>query len=241
MIVVKDLHKSFGQHEILKGVNVTINKGENVVVLGPSGCGKSTLLRCINLLEKPTSGSIVIDGVDITEKGMNVNKVRQKMGMVFQNFNLFPHLTILKNIMLAPTTLHLKTPNEAKKEALSLLKRIGLESKAELYPSQLSGGQKQRIAIARALAMGPEIMLLDEPTSALDPEMTGEVLALIQDLAKSGGITMVIVTHEMNFARKIANNILFMDDGKIIEKSPPGQFFNMPKTKRAQEFLEFNR
>ncbi len=240
MIVVKDLHKSFGQHEILKGVNVTVNKGENVVVLGPSGCGKSTLLRCINLLEKPTSGKIIIDGIDITEKKVNANKIKQKMGMVFQNFNLFSHLTILKNIMLAPTTLHIKTPDVAKKDALNLLKRIGLEDKAKIYPSQLSGGQKQRVAIARALAMDPEIMLFDEPTSALDPEMVGEILALIKDLAKSN-ITMVIVTHEMNFAKKIANNILFMDNGKIIEKTPPEQFFDMPQTKRAQEFLKFNK
>lgn len=240
MIVVKDLHKSFGQHEILKGVNVTVNKGENVVVLGPSGCGKSTLLRCINLLEKPTSGKIIIDGIDITEKKVNANKIKQKMGMVFQNFNLFSHLTILKNIMLAPTTLHIKTPDVAKKDALNLLKRIGLEDKAKIYPSQLSGGQKQRVAIARALAMDPEIMLFDEPTSALDPEMVGEILALIKDLAKSN-ITMVIVTHEMNFAKKIANNILFMDNGKIIEKTSPEQFFDMPQTKRAQEFLKFNK
>lgn len=236
MIYVNQLHKNFGNQEILKGVTVKINKGEKIVILGPSGCGKSTFLRCLNLLERPSQGQIIIDNLNITDKHVNINLIRRKIGMVFQNFNLFPHLTILKNITLAPTTLKLKNSAQAKEKAVELLERIGLADKAYMYPYQLSGGQKQRIAIIRALAMEPEAILFDEPTSALDPEMVSEVQNLIKDLSH-GNVTMVIVTHELNFAKDIATRIFFMDDGKIIENSPVADFFNSPKTKRAQDFL----
>ena len=237
MIEVNNLYKTLGKHEILKGINAKINKGEKVVILGSSGCGKSTFLRCINLLERPSKGQIIINGTDITDKNnININKVRQKIGMVFQNFNLFPHLTILHNITLAPTSLKIKSHNEAKKQALELLKRIGLADKANMYPHQLSGGQKQRVAIIRSLAREPEIMLLDEPTSALDPTMVGEVFALIKELALSG-MTMLIVTHSLNFAKEIANKIFFMSDGLIVENNSSKNFFNNPETKQAKDFL----
>lgn len=237
MINVKNLHKSFKDHEILKGINVTIKQSEKVVILGPSGCGKSTFLRCLNLLEKPSSGQIFFNNIDITSKTVNINHVRAKMGMVFQNFNLFPHLTILKNITLAPLALKLKSYEETKNQALELLDRIGLADKANMYPNQLSGGQKQRIAIIRALAMDPKVLLFDEPTSALDPEMVNEVLSLIKELSKSN-VTMLIVSHEINFAKEVATKILFMDDGLIIESSSPKDFFEKPKTQRAKNFIK---
>ncbi|HIY07804.1 MAG TPA: amino acid ABC transporter ATP-binding protein [Firmicutes bacterium] len=236
MISVKNLHKSFGKNEVLKGLNEEIDKGEKVVIIGPSGSGKSTFLRCLNLLEKPTSGQVFVDGVDITAKGVDVDKVRQKMGMVFQHFNLFPHMSVEENITLAPVKLGLQTPEEAKENAHRLLARIGLEDKAGAYPPQLSGGQKQRIAIIRALAMNPEVMLFDEPTSALDPEMVGEVLELMKELAREG-MTMVVVTHEMGFAREVGTRVLFMDDGMVLESAPPEEFFQNPKNPRLQEFL----
>ena len=236
MISVKDLHKSFGKNEVLKGINEEISKGEKVVIIGPSGSGKSTFLRCLNLLETPTSGKVFVDGEEITAKGVNVDKVRRKMGMVFQHFNLFPHMTVEENITLAPVKLGLQTPEEAKANAHRLLNRIGLEDKANAYPPQLSGGQKQRIAIVRALAMNPEVMLFDEPTSALDPEMVGEVLELMKELAREG-MTMVVVTHEMGFAREVATRVLFVDDGQILESAPPQEFFQNPKNPRLQEFL----
>ena len=236
MISVKNLHKSFGKNEVLKGLNEEIDKGEKVVIIGPSGSGKSTFLRCLNLLEKPTSGQVFVDGVDITAKGVDVDKVRQKMGMVFQHFNLFPHMSVEENITLAPVKLGLQTPEEAKENAHRLLDRIGLEDKAGAYPAQRSGGQKQRIAIVRALAMNPEVMLFDEPTSALDPEMVGEVLELMKELAREG-MTMVVVTHEMGFAREVGTRVLFMDDGMVLESAPPEEFFQNPKNPRLQEFL----
>lgn len=237
MINVKGLNKSFGELHILKDINESVEQGEKVVIIGPSGSGKSTFLRCLNLMEKPTSGEIYIDGENITAmKEKEVNVVRQKMGMVFQHFNLFPHLTIRKNITLAPLKLGLMTQKEADKKADELLEKVGLSDKAEAYPSQLSGGQKQRIAIARALAMNPEVMLFDEPTSALDPEMVGEVLNLMKQLANDG-MTMVVVTHEMGFAKEIASRVLFMDDGRIVEQAPPKEFFDDPKSQRAREFL----
>ena len=236
MITVKNLHKSFHGTDVLKGINETIHKGEKVVVIGPSGSGKSTFLRCLNLLETPTEGEVWVEGNNITAPKTDIDKVRQKMGMVFQHFNLFPHLTVKKNITLAPTTLKLQTEEEAGENAMRLLKRIGLEEKADSYPNQLSGGQKQRIAIIRALAMNPDVMLFDEPTSALDPEMVGEVLELMQELAKSG-MTMVVVTHEMGFAREVATRVLFIDEGKIQEENSPKEFFANPKNKRLQEFL----
>ena len=236
MISVKNLHKSFGKNEVLKGLNEEIDKGEKVVIIGPSGSGKSTFLRCLNLLEKPTSGQVFVDGVDITAKGVDVDKVRQKMGMVFQHFNLFPHMSVEENITLAPVKLGLQTPEEAKENAHRLLARIGLEDKAGAYPPQLSGGQKQRIAIIRALCMNPEVMLFDEPTSALDPEMVGEVLELMKELAREG-MTMVVVTHEMGFAREVGTRVLFMDDGMVLESAPPEEFFQNPKNPRLQEFL----
>lgn len=237
MISVKNLHKSFKDHEILKGINVTIEQNEKVVILGPSGCGKSTFLRCLNLLEKPSSGQIFFNNIDITSNTVNINHVRAKMGMVFQNFNLFPHLTILKNITLAPLALKLKSFEQTKNQALELLDRVGLADKANMYPNQLSGGQKQRISIIRALAMNPEVLLFDEPTSALDPEMVHEVLSLIKELSKSN-VTMLIVSHEINFAKEIATKILFMDDGLIIENSSPKDFFEKPKTQRAKNFIK---
>ena len=236
MITVKNLHKSFHGTDVLKGINETIHKGEKVVVIGPSGSGKSTFLRCLNLLETPTEGEVWVEGNNITAPKTDIDKVRQKMGMVFQHFNLFPHLTVKKNITLAPTTLKLQTEEEAGENAMRLLKRIGLEEKADSYPNHLSGGQKQRIAIIRALAMNPDVMLFDEPTSALDPEMVGEVLELMKELAREG-MTMVCVTHEMGFAREVATRVLFMDNGVITEQAPPEEFFAHPKNPRLQDFL----
>lgn len=237
MIEVKDLKKQFGNLAVLKGISETIERSEKVVIIGPSGSGKSTFLRCLNLLEQPTSGSIRFKGLEITDKKVDIDAVRQKMGMVFQHFNLFPHLTVLENIMLAPVTLKLMTKEQAREQAFTLLKRIGLEDKAGVYPSQISGGQKQRIAIVRSLAMKPEVMLFDEPTSALDPEMVGEVLALMKELAEEG-MTMAVVTHEMGFAREVADKVLFMDDGLVAEKGRPEQIFNHPQNKRLQQFLQ---
>ena len=236
MINVKDLHKSFGNNEVLRGIDENISKGEKVVIVGPSGSGKSTFLRCLNLLETPTSGEVWFDGQNITDPKTDVNKVRQKMGMVFQHFNLFPHMTVLENITLAPIKLELQTEEEAKANAMRLLERIGLSEKANAYPPQLSGGQKQRIAIVRALAMNPEVMLFDEPTSALDPEMVGEVLELMKELAREG-MTMVVVTHEMNFAREVATRVLFMDEGLVVEQNTPAEFFAAPKHPRLRDFL----
>ncbi|EEQ63981.1 amino acid ABC transporter ATP-binding protein [Helicobacter pullorum] len=236
MIRVENLHKNFGELEVLKGINIEVSKGEVIAIIGPSGSGKSTFLRCINRLEEPSSGAIYIDNQNIMDKKTDINKVRQKLGMVFQHFNLFPHKNVLENITLAPTKLK-KLPKEtAEKKAMELLGRVGLIDKKDFYPSKLSGGQKQRIAIARALAMEPEIMLFDEPTSALDPEMIKEVLDVMVDLAKEG-MTMMIVTHEMGFARNVASRILFMSEGEIIEDSTPNMLFDNPKNKRVQEFL----
>ena len=240
MIDVKNLYKNFGENDeikVLKGIDYTINKGEKIVIIGPSGGGKSTFLRCLNLLETPTSGDIYFDGQLITDHKCNINLVRQKMGMVFQHFNLFPHKTILQNITLAPTKLKLKTAAEAEKRAKELLEMVGLPDKVNAYPSQLSGGQKQRVAIARALAMDPQVMLFDEPTSALDPEMVGEVLELMKKLAAEG-MTMVVVTHEMGFAREVADKILFMCDGVIAEEAEPNEFFNNPQNPRLRQFLQ---
>ena len=236
MINVKNLHKSFGGLEVLKGIDEHISHGEVVVVIGPSGSGKSTFLRCLNLLEVPTEGEISIDGEVITQKGVDVNKIRQKTGMVFQHFNLFAHLNILKNITLAPVLLKKMTKEKAQERGRELIKMVGLADKADAYPAQLSGGQKQRVAIARALAMEPEIMLFDEPTSALDPEMVGEVLDVIKGLAQSG-MTMVVVTHEMGFAREVGTRILFMDEGKILESGTPQQIFDNPQNERTKSFL----
>ena len=237
MIDVKHLHKSFGKLEVLKDISEHIEQGEKVVIIGPSGSGKSTFLRCLNLLEKPTSGEILFEGKDITRaKTSEVNHMRQKMGMVFQHFNLFPHMTIRKNITLAPTKLGLLSQEEADAKAEALLKKVGLLDKAEQYPAQLSGGQKQRIAIVRALAMNPDVMLFDEPTSALDPEMVGEVLQLMKELADDG-MTMIVVTHEMVFAREVASRVIFMADGRIVEQGPPQEFFQNPKSDRLKEFL----
>lgn len=236
MITVKDLHKSFGKLHVLKGIDQEIKQGEVVVVVGPSGSGKSTFLRCVNLLEKPTQGKISIGGEEITNPKVDINKVRQKVGMVFQHFNLFPHLTILKNITLAPRKLKGLSEEEASKVAKGLLEKVGLLDKMDAYPVQLSGGQKQRIAIARALAMEPEVMLFDEPTSALDPEMVKEVLNVMKDLALEG-MTMMVVTHEMGFAREVGDRILFMDEGLVVEEGTPDQIFNNPSHPRLQEFL----
>ena len=236
MIDVKNLSKSFGNLEVLKGVSQHISKGERVVLIGPSGSGKSTFLRCLNLLETPTGGEIIFEGQSITDDKCDINKIRQKMGMVFQHFNLFPNMTILKNITLAPVRTGLMNREQAEKEARELLKRVGLEDKADSYPAQLSGGQKQRIAIVRALCMKPEVMLFDEPTSALDPEMVGEVLDVMKELAKSG-MTMVCVTHEMGFAREVADRVLFMDGGKIVEEGTPQEIFGNPKEQRTKDFL----
>ena len=236
MIVTKNLQKSFHGNKVLCGIDEHIEKGEKVVVIGPSGSGKSTFLRCLNLLEEPTGGEVWFEGNNITSKDCDINKLRQKMGMVFQQFNLFPHKTVKENIMLAPVTLNLMSKEEAEKTALELLKRVGLPDKADSYPDMLSGGQKQRIAIARSLAMNPDVMLFDEPTSALDPEMVGEVLELMQELAKSG-MTMVVVTHEMGFAREVATRVLFIDEGTIQEENSPEEFFANPKNKRLREFL----
>ena len=237
MIDVKDLSKSFGNLHVLNGINEHIYKGEKVVIIGPSGSGKSTFLRCLNLMEKPTSGSICVEGEYITDRKANVNLIRRKMGMVFQHFNLFPHLTIKKNITLAPVKLSLMTKEEADAEAMRLLERVGLADKADAYPPQLSGGQKQRIAIVRALAMKPDVMLFDEPTSALDPELTGEVLTVMRRLADEGR-TMLVVTHEMDFARHVANRVVFMDAGVIVEQADAETFFTNPQQPRTREFLQ---
>ena len=233
MIDVKNLEKSFGDHFVLKGINEHINKGEKVAVIGPSGSGKSTFLRCLNLLEQPTGGTITFEGVDITDPQNDINKMRTRMGMVFQQFNLFPHLSVKENIKLAPLKLKLMTKAEADKRALELLERVGLPDKADAYPKQLSGGQQQRIAIARALAMNPDVMLFDEPTSALDPEMVGEVLEIMKELADDG-MTMVVVTHEMVFALSVATRILFMDEGIIAEQNEPEAFFTNPQNPRLR-------
>ena len=236
VIDVRNLHKAFGDHEVLKGVNEHIEKGEKVVIIGPSGSGKSTFLRCLNLLEEPTSGDIIFEGQNITSKETDINVVRRRMGMVFQQFNLFPHLTVRENIKLAPVKLKIMTDEEADKRAMQLLERVGLPDKADSYPIQLSGGQQQRIAIARALAMNPDVMLFDEPTSALDPEMVGEVLEIMKELADEG-MTMVVVTHEMGFAREVGTRVLFMDGGNIVEQNEPKEFFASPKHPRLKDFL----
>ena len=236
MINVKNLHKSFGETEVLKGINYHVEKGEKIVIVGPSGSGKSTFLRCMNLLEQPTSGEIWFDGKLITDPKTNINKVREHMGMVFQNFNLFNNLTIMGNITLAPVKLKLMSQEEANETALNLLKRVNLTEKADAYPSQLSGGQRQRIAIVRSLAMNPKVMLFDEPTSALDPEMVGEVLDVMKELADRG-MTMVVVTHEMGFAREVGSKVLFVDEGIIMEENTPAEFFANPKNPRLQDFL----
>ena len=238
VISVKDLEKHFNRGTVhaLNGVNVEVSKGEVLVVIGPSGSGKSTFLRCLNLLEMPTAGKVIFEGTDITDPAVDINLHRQKMGMVFQHFNLFPHKTVLQNIIMAPVTLKRKTAEEAKQQAMELLKRIGLSDKADEYPNMLSGGQKQRIAIVRALAMDPEAMLFDEPTSALDPEMVGEVLDLMRELARDG-MTMAVVTHEMGFAREVADRVVFMADGKILEQGSPSDIFDHPQDPRLQDFL----
>ena len=236
MISVKNLCKSFGDHQVLKDINEHIAPGEKIVIIGPSGSGKSTFLRCMNLLERPTSGQIIFDGIDITDPKTDINKVRQHMGRVFQHFNLFPHKTIMENITLAPVRLKLMKPEEAKEEALRLLKLVNLEEKADAYPGQLSGGQKQRIAIVRSLAMKPKMMLFDEPTSALDPEMVGEVLEVMKNLADQG-MTMAVVTHEMGFAKEVGTRVMFMDEGRILEQGTPEDIFDHPKEARTQEFL----
>lgn len=236
LIRVEDLHKSFGSLQVLKGVSETISKGEVVSIIGPSGGGKSTFLRCLNLLETPTSGRIYFEGTDITDKSVDINLHRQKMGMVFQHFNLFPHKTIKENITLAPIKLLGKSKEEADKRAMELLERVGLAEKADSYPSQLSGGQKQRIAIVRSMAMDPDVILFDEPTSALDPEMVGEVLELMKQLAREG-MTMVVVTHEMGFAKEVGSRVIFIDSGQIKEQAKPDEFFDHPKDPRLQEFL----
>lgn len=237
MIDVKNLSKSFEKLLVLDNISEKIEKGEKVVIVGPSGSGKSTFLRCLNLLETPTSGEIFVDGVDITKVNVKqVNEIRQKMGMVFQHFNLFNNLSIKRNITLAPVKLGILTKDQADKRAMELLEKVGLPDKAEQYPSQLSGGQKQRVAIARSLAMNPEVMLFDEPTSALDPEMVGEVLEIMKELARDG-MTMVVVTHEMGFAREVASRVMFMDEGKILEKASPEEFFANPKNERLKTFL----
>ncbi|MEI0595986.1 amino acid ABC transporter ATP-binding protein [Brachyspira pilosicoli] len=236
MIKVENLHKKFNQLEVLKGIDVNVEKGEIIAIIGPSGSGKSTFLRCINRLEEPTYGKIFIDGENILDKKTDINKIREKVGMVFQHFNLFPHKTVMENIILAPMKLKGYTKEQAETKALELLQKVGLVEKKDTYPNKLSGGQKQRIAIARALAMEPEVMLFDEPTSALDPEMIKEVLDVMIDLAKDG-MTMLIVTHEMGFAKNVASRILFMNDGIILEDETPEEFFNNPKHSRTKEFL----
>lgn len=237
LIEVKNLKISFGRLDVLKDISINIKEGEKIVVIGPSGSGKSTFLRCLNRLENPTGGHIIFDNFDLTDSKINLDICRQKMGMVFQHFNLFPHLTVLENITLAPVTLKLKTKQEAIFEARELLKRIGLSDKENVYPSTLSGGQKQRIAIVRSLAMHPEVMLFDEPTSALDPEMVGEVLEVMEDLAKYG-MTMIVVTHEMGFAREVADRVIFMNDGYIEEEGTPQEIFQSPKSDRLKQFLK---
>lgn len=236
MIIVKDLHKIFEKNHVLRGVNYHVHQGEKIVIVGPSGSGKSTFLRCLNLLEVPTKGEVWFDGINITDPKTNIDKVREHMGMVFQNFNLFNNLTIMQNITLAPMKLKVMGKEEACENALKLLERVGLKEKADAYPGQLSGGQKQRVAIVRSLAMNPRVMLFDEPTSALDPEMVGEVLDVMKGLAESG-MTMVVVTHEMGFAREVGTKVLFMDEGIIMEENTPQEFFNHPKSQRLQDFL----
>ena len=236
LIEVKNLKKSFGDHEVLKGISTTISKGEVIAIVGPSGCGKSTFLRSLNLLETPTSGMITFEGTDITDKSVDINKMREKIGMVVQQFNLCANMTVKQNIMLAPVKLHLMNKEDAEKKAMELLERIGLPDKADVYPAMLSGGQKQRIAIARSLAMNPDVMLFDEPTSALDPEMVGEVLSLMKQLAKDG-MTMVVVTHEMGFAREVANRVMFINEGIIQEENTPQEFFQNPQNPRLKDFL----
>lgn len=236
MISTKNLEKKFGDHVVLNGISKEIKQGEKVVIIGPSGSGKSTFLRCLNLLETPTGGEIWFEGNQITDPKCDINKLRQKMGMVFQQFNLFPHLTVKENITLAPVKLKLMTKAEADTKAMALLERIGLAEKADAYPNQLSGGQKQRIAIIRALAMDPDVMLFDEPTSALDPEMVGEVLELMKELAQAG-MTMVVVTHEMGFAREVGTRVLFIDEGQVKEENTPDEFFDHPQNPRLKEFL----
>lgn len=236
LIEIKNLHKYFGKNEVLKGLDIQIKKGEVVVMIGPSGSGKSTFLRTMNLLEKPTDGEVYFEGINIADKSVDVFKHREKMGMVFQQFNLFPNMTVLENLCLAPIKTGKMTKDEALKTAEDLLQRVGLSDKAEAYPQSLSGGQQQRVAIARALAMNPDVMLFDEPTSALDPEMVGEVLSVMQELAKEG-MTMVVVTHEMGFAKTVADRVLFMADGTIVEQGKPAQIFEKSKEKRTQDFL----
>ena len=236
ILEVKNLKKTFGDHEVLKDINTTVKKGEVIAIIGPSGCGKSTFLRSLNLLEVPTSGHIIYEGNDLTEKGVDLDKLRQSIGMVFQHFNLFPHLTVKKNLELAPSLLKLKDKEAISKRADELLARVGLADKANVYPKSLSGGQQQRIAIARALAMDPDVILFDEPTSALDPEMVGEVLELMKELAHTG-ITMLVVTHEMGFAREVSNRVIFIDEGRIQEDEPPQELFTNPKHPRLKAFL----
>lgn len=236
MINVKDLTKTFGDNEVLKSINLTVNAGEVVVIIGPSGSGKSTILRCLNLLETPTSGEISFEGQNITSPDVNIDQLRQKMGMVFQNFNLFPHMSVLDNLTITLIKIKKEDPEQAKQKAMALLDQVGLKDKSAAYPSSLSGGQQQRVAIARALAMNPDVMLFDEPTSALDPEMVGEVLSVMQDLAEKG-MTMVVVTHEMGFAKEVADRVIFMADGVIQEEGTPEEIFDHPQNSRTQDFL----
>lgn len=236
-VIVNDLKKSFGKNEVLKGIDLTINQGEVVCIIGPSGSGKSTFLRCLNRLEDINGGEVLVDGTNIADKSIDINKARQNIGMVFQHFNLFPHLSVLENITLAPTELGKTQKDASKEQALSLLEQVGLADKAEAFPNSLSGGQKQRVAIARALAMNPDIMLFDEPTSALDPEMVGDVLNVMKDLAKEG-MTMVVVTHEMGFAREVADRVIFMDGGYVVEEGKPEDIFSKPQHNRTKEFLD---
>ena len=236
ILEIKDLHKSYDEQEVLKGITTEVYRGDVIAIIGPSGCGKSTFLRSLNLLETPTSGQILFEGTDLTDKSTDINQVRQKIGMVFQQFNLFPNMTIKENIMLAPVKLGIMSKDEASVKADELLNRIGLADKAQEYPDQLSGGQKQRIAIVRSLAMNPDVILFDEPTSALDPEMVGEVLSVMQELAQTG-MTMVVVTHEMGFAREVANRVMFINEGVIAEEGTPEEVFGAPKSPRLQEFL----
>ena len=236
MINVNQLSKNFGNNEVLKAIDLTVKEGEVVVIIGPSGSGKSTILRCLNLLEEPTSGEIFFEGQNITAPDSNIDQIRQKMGMVFQSFNLFPHMSVVENLTITPIKIKKEDPSKAKEQALSLLDQVGLKEKADSYPASLSGGQQQRVAIARALAMNPDVMLFDEPTSALDPEMVGEVLAVMQDLAKKG-MTMVVVTHEMGFAKEVADRVIFMADGIIQEEGTPEEIFEHPQNSRTQDFL----
>ena len=236
MLEAKNISKSFGKNLVLKNISLTVEEGERLVIIGPSGCGKSTLLRCLNYIEKPNKGKVLFEGRDLSDSRVDINKIRMKMGMVFQQFNLFPHLTVLENMILAPTKLKIMSDEEAKKKAISLLESIDLKDKKDFYPSQLSGGQKQRVAIVRAMLMDPKMMLFDEPTSALDPEMIGEVTSLMQKLGDDG-MTMVVVSHEMNFVKNFATRVIFMDNGTIIEEGSADQIFNHPKNDRLKEFL----